>query len=85
MDCYDGGIIKIPKFGHYILKVENLSNNPQISSGQINLIREENTENAAVLSGVFKILTVISGFMTLLIIGYNYVKFRCAIPGGAFK
>lgn len=76
MDCFDGGTITIPKFGHYILKVENLGDNSQIPSGLFSLIRQENTENAAVLSGVFKVLSVISGFMILLIVAYDYVRLR---------
>ncbi len=76
MDCYDGGTITSPKFGHYILKVENLGDNSQIPSGLFSLIRRENTENAAVLSGVFKVLTVLFGLITLLIIAYDYIRLR---------
>jgi hypothetical protein len=76
MDLYDGGTLTIPKFGHYVLKVENLGNNPQIPSGLLSLIRRENTENATVLSGVFNVLTILFGFMTFLIIAYDYIKLK---------
>jgi hypothetical protein len=73
MDCYDGGAITIPKFGRYILKVENLADNSRIQPGQLSLIRRENTENAAVLSGVFQLLAVIFGIIAVLMIIYDYV------------
>src|SRR5262249_3896973 len=76
MDCYDGGTLTIPKYGHYMLKIENLSNNLQVTAGRFSLIRRENTENAAVLSGVFEVLAIIFGVITVLIIAYDFVGFK---------
>jgi hypothetical protein len=66
MDCFDGGTITISRTGHYLLKVQNLGRDSKTASGRLSLIRQGNTENAAVLSGVFYLLIWIFAGMTLL-------------------
>jgi hypothetical protein len=75
VDCFDGGTITIPRAGHYLLKVQNLGSDFGMASGRLSLIRRENTENAAVLSGVFRLLIWFFVGMILLIGIWNGNKY----------
>ena len=55
-DLFRAGTLSLPKFGQYRLVVWNLGNDSRIARGKISLIRDENTEDAAVLSGVLRLL-----------------------------
>jgi len=56
MDSFQAGTIRLPKFGQYRLVVRNLGSDSRIAKGKISLIRNENTEDAAVVSGVLGLL-----------------------------
>jgi hypothetical protein len=56
MDCFDGGRMTIPRLGSYSLSVRNLGADSRKAPGTLSLIREENPENAAVLSGICSLL-----------------------------
>lgn len=55
-DLFRAGTIRLPKFGQYRLVVRNLGSDSRIAKGKISLIRDENTEDAAVVSGVLGLL-----------------------------
>ncbi|HEY3853640.1 MAG TPA: hypothetical protein VGO67_04520 [Verrucomicrobiae bacterium] len=55
-DVFRAGTISLPKPGQYRLVVKNLENDARIPKGKISLIRDENTEDAAVVSGVLWLL-----------------------------
>jgi hypothetical protein len=76
MNCFNGGVIAVPRLGRYWLKIQNMGNDPLMSSGKLSLIRRENTENAAVLSGVFRLLIWIFIGMILLIGISKVIKHR---------
>jgi hypothetical protein len=67
MDLYWGGRILIPRFGRYLLKVQNMGNDTNMAAGRLSLIREGNTENAAFLSGMLSLLVWAFGGMIVLI------------------
>jgi len=71
MDCFEGGKITIPRRGHYSLKVQNLANDSNMVSGKLSIIREENSENAAVLAGILNLcIWAFGGMIGLIGIGF---------------
>jgi hypothetical protein len=66
-DTFEAGTVSIPKRGRYSIRVQDLGEGSNMASGTFSLIRDENSENAAVLSGVLNLfIWAFAGIIVLI-------------------
>jgi hypothetical protein len=69
MDCFNGGMIALPKLGKYVIEINNGGEEFKTPGARFSLERSENAENVAVLYGISTIVgCALIGVSTLMII-----------------